>query len=83
MAPPEPDGVHHIGIDRPLASPEFWQGLFEIVRLTQSFLVWPGGGPVVTEEAAIEFLPTMFREPRATPKIARSWEDIGRYISET
>jgi len=76
------DGVVSIGIGRPPASPAFWQGLFEIMCLTRSFLVGPAGRPIVADEAAVPLVPADFGDPDAKPRVARRWQDLIRCLEE-
>ncbi len=45
--------IAHFCVNRPVASPELWQGLFDILRRTGSMLFWPGGGSVVADASVI------------------------------
>lgn len=62
----QPD-IAHFCVNRPAASPELWQGLFDVLRLTGSALFWPGGGSVVADEWVITQL---------GPRVIKSLEPV-------
>lgn len=69
--------ISFFGVNRPAASPEFWQAVFEILRQTPTLLLWPGGEhPVVGSPATLQHLPADVAETFGVPIIAVSPDQI-------
>lgn len=68
--------VGDFSVNRPVASPELWQGLLDILRQTSAVLYWPGGGCVVGNASVISQLPPDMIKSLGTPIVAANTQTI-------
>jgi hypothetical protein len=71
-------------VARPPWVPEFWDAIFDILRQTQSFLVWPAGGPgpiyCVANPDWQSYLPADLVESMGPPALVAAAEEIPKVI---
>lgn len=84
----EVDGVscvYGLVINRPPVSPEFWDGLIELMRRTPTVLLWPGDGvcSVVVNPDVIKELSPGQIESTGIPAVITTKEEISKYITES
>jgi len=64
--------------------PEFWEALFDVLRLTPTVLVWPDDEPPIScigNSAHLDLLPEEFLAHFGTPAIASSGGEIDAIIA--
>lgn len=69
-------------VARPCRSPEFLQGLFDVLRETTSILYW-GQGCVIADAAVIPHLPPDMLESLGEPTFAAKPDDIDAAINKS
>ncbi len=61
-------------------SPEFWNGLIEILKQTTSVLYWPGGPPVVADASVIPHIPNGMIDSLGKPVVTTDSDKIRELI---
>jgi len=78
------DEMEGFGVNRPPDGKHpFWPALVAVLRQTGSALYWPGGGPVVTDQAVVAQLPPEMIEGMGPPIVTTSVSEILRLIEES
>jgi hypothetical protein len=73
---PKREQMDGFAVSRPPLHPEFCKGLFDLMKATSSFLIWPGGGPVIANASAREHLPQEIIEGFGEPTLVSAPEQI-------
>jgi hypothetical protein len=70
-------------VDRPCRDLRLWEGLFSVLRMGSVVMFWPGGPPVVADDAVAGDLPKDMIDSMGQPKLARSVEELLRLVRES
>jgi hypothetical protein len=76
-APASPDEMlNGLSVNRPCGNLKFWQALLAVLRMGAVVIFWPGGPPVVADEAVVEFLPPSMIESIGPAQVVRTAEEL-------
>jgi hypothetical protein len=56
-------------VSRPAIHPEFWKGLFDLMKATSSCVYWSGGGCVITDPVVRAHLHSEMIKALGEPKL--------------
>lgn len=70
-------------VDRPCADLRLWEGLLAILRMGSVVMFWPGGPPVVADEAIGAKLPRDMIDALGPPRTIGSAEEILKLLRES
>jgi hypothetical protein len=70
-------------VDRPCEDWRLWEGLLSVLRMGSVVIFWPGGPPVVADDAVAAILPKDMTDAIGRPRSARSAEELLRLLRES
>ena len=78
VTPHESDSQMIVGlfVIRPCADIRLWQGMLKVLQLGDITLFWPGGPPIIANEATATRLPDGMAEDIGEPRTVHSAEEI-------
>jgi len=77
----ERGGYGSLAVNRPPASPAFWQAIIDVLAATDSVLHWPGTGCVITNPAVGDHLPDDMLAALGKPTVTNTVEGVLDCIS--
>ena len=77
------DRLSFLTIDRPCGDARLWESLFAILRMGRIVLYFPGGPPLVADEAVGASLPSDEVESMGSHRRVQSGQDIVRIIRDS
>lgn len=75
--------ITSLGVNRPCGNVRFWESVLAILRMGPVILYWPGGGPLVGSERAVEELPQEIAESLGQARCVNSAQEIIEAIRES
>ncbi len=79
----ENPNISGFSVNRPPASPGFWEGILSVLQRTSSVLFWAGSGCVVAFESIIADLPKDLIETVGAPTVVARPEQIVEVIKRS
>jgi hypothetical protein len=70
-------------VDRPCGDLRLWQGLISVLQMGSVVIFWPGGPPVVADDAVDANLPKDVTDGLGRPISVRSAEELLRLVQES
>jgi hypothetical protein len=72
----EGEQISHFMVSRPPIHPEFWKGLFDLMKAASARLSWPGEGCVIADPSVRAHLPEELIEALGEPTLVTAPEQI-------
>jgi hypothetical protein len=69
-------------VDRPCGDLRLWEGLLSALRMGSVVIFWPGGPPIVADDATAAKLPKDMTDAIGQPKSVRSADELLRLLRE-
>jgi hypothetical protein len=69
-------------VDRPCGDPRLWESLISVLRMGSVVIFWPGGPPIVADDAAAAKLPKDMTAAIGQPRSVRSADELLRLLRE-
>jgi hypothetical protein len=79
----DPHRLKSLYVDRPCGDLRLWEALLSILRMGSIVMFWPGGPPVVSDDAIATNLPADVTAALGPAKSVRSAEELLRAVQES
>lgn len=79
----EKEMLKSLYIDRPCGDLRLWEGLLSVLRMGSVVIFWPGGPPVVADDAVAANLPKDMTDAMGRPRSIRAAEELLRLVRES
>jgi hypothetical protein len=79
----DPHRLKSLYVDRPCGDLRLWEALLFILRMGSVVIFWPGGPPVVSDDAIAADLPPDMTTALGPAKCVRSAEELLRAVQES
>ena len=78
-----PQRLKSLCVERPCGDLRLWEALLAILRMGSIVIFWPGGPPVIADEATVADLPGDMTAALGPAKCVRSAEELLRAVQES